>query len=166
MIGESAKRRATERERETAAYQPVRQRGHGAGDEEPGGAVPKQARAGADEEQERRVEAVAEHPGQQPQVLADVAGDPEQREVALVGAEGHLERVRVEREGGAGAARHLHPHRRAEPQPRRPAPGLHHRRAAPHLSLRSLSPAERLLEGGAGTGVVAVRCSRDRVGGF
>lgn len=68
------------------------------------------------------MEAVAEHPGEQSQVLADVAGDREQREVALVGGEGHLERVRVERECGAGAARHLHPHRRAKPQPRRAAP--------------------------------------------
>lgn len=71
------------------------------------------------------MEAVAEHPGEQAEVLADVAGDPEQREAALVGAERDLERVRVERERGAGAARDLHPRRRTQTQPRRPAPRLH-----------------------------------------
>ena len=58
------------------------------------------------------MEAVAEHPREQAEVLADVTGDAEQREAALVGAQGDLERVRVERERRAGAARDLHPRRR------------------------------------------------------
>jgi hypothetical protein len=33
------------------------------------------------------VEPVTEHPWEQAEVLADVAGDPEQREAALVGTE-------------------------------------------------------------------------------
>jgi hypothetical protein len=81
------------------------------------------------------VEAVAEHPREQAEVLADVTGDPEQRKPALVGAEGDLERVRVERERGAGAARDLHPCGRPQSQPRRPAPRLHRRRPT-HLARR------------------------------
>lgn len=58
------------------------------------------------------MEAVAEDAREEAEVLPDVAGDPEQREAALVGGERDLEGVGVEREGGAGSARHLHPHRR------------------------------------------------------
>ena len=42
-----------------------RQHGRDAGDEEPHGTVPEEARSGADEEQ-RGVEPVAEHPGSRP----------------------------------------------------------------------------------------------------
>jgi hypothetical protein len=65
----------------------VRQHGRDAEDEEPLSAIPEEARAGADGEEQHRVEPVAEHPRQQVKVLADVTDDPEQREAALVGAE-------------------------------------------------------------------------------
>jgi len=112
------------------------------------------------------VEAVAEHPGEQAQVLADVAGDPEQREAALVGAERDLERVRVERERGAAAAGHLQPHRRAQAQPRRPAPRLHRRRAAPHLARRGGGGAEWGGGGGVGVGVGLLGRRRPRYRGL
>lgn len=84
------------------------------------------------------MEAVAEDPGEQSEVVPDVAGDGEHGEAALVDPERDLERVRVEREGGAGSPRHLHPHRGAEPQPRRPAPRLH--RPRPHTAPPPLPP--------------------------
>jgi hypothetical protein len=57
-----------------------------AGDEEPRGAIPEEACAGADEEQ-HMVEPVAEHPREQCEVLVDVASDPKQHEAGVVGAE-------------------------------------------------------------------------------
>ena len=112
------------------AHQPVWQRRGDAGDGEPGGAVAEDAGGGAYEQEQRRVEPVAEDAGEQAEVVPDVAGDREQGEAALADPERDLERVRVEREGGAGSPRHLHPHRRAQPQTRRPAPRLH--RPRPH----------------------------------
>lgn len=100
------------------------------------------------------MEPVAEDPREQPEVLPDVAGDREQREAALVGAERDLERVRVEREGGASAPRHLHPHRRPQPQPRRPAPRLHRR--PPHLNPLVTSRAQAAAAG-FGAGIVGKR---------
>jgi len=66
---------------------PIRQRGSDAEDEEARGVVPEEARAGADEEEQRGVESVVKNPGEQAEVLPDVTGDPEQREAALVGTE-------------------------------------------------------------------------------
>ena len=57
-----------------------------ANDEEPHGAIPKEARVGADQEEQHGVEPVVEHPWEAV-VLADVIDDPEQREAALVGVE-------------------------------------------------------------------------------
>lgn len=79
------------------------------------------------------MEPIAQHAREEAQVLADVAGDSEQREPALVRAQRDLERVGIEREDGASAARHLKPHRRPQTQPRRAAPHLHR---PPHLARR------------------------------
>jgi hypothetical protein len=100
-----------------AAHQLVRQRGHDTGDNE----VPHRA------DTHRRRWGVAVRAGggwraprEQAGVFADVAGDPEQREVALVGADGYLARAvdsargrrrggrrreRVRRRGGAAGGR-------------------------------------------------------------
>ena len=124
------------------AYHPVRH-GDGLGDGEPERAEADEAERGADEQHEPGREAVAEHAGDDAEVLADVVGDAEHGELPLVVAEHRLERRRVERERVRVSRRHLHPHRRRQPHPRRPRPGLHLHVAGRHLR------AEIRLAGGA-----------------
>lgn len=113
------------------AYHPVGH-GDGLGDGEPDGAEAEEGAGGADEEDEPGREAVGEHPGDEPDVLADVVGDAQHGERLLVVPERLLDGVRVEREDVGAAGRHLHPHRRRQPHPRRPAPRLHLPQPAAH----------------------------------
>uniref|UniRef100_A0A8R7V2H9 Uncharacterized protein n=1 Tax=Triticum urartu TaxID=4572 RepID=A0A8R7V2H9_TRIUA len=110
---------------------------------EPGDPVAEEAGGGGDEQEQGRVELVADNAGEEADAVPDIAGDPEQRDAALVGAERHLERVRVERKDGAGPGRRLQPHGRPQPQPRRPAPRLHRARHPPPPSRPPLRPLTR-----------------------
>jgi hypothetical protein len=133
------------RHTESLGYQPVRHAGDGLTDGEPERAEAEEAERRADEQHEPRREAVAQHAGDDPEVIADVVGDAEHGELPLVVAQHRLERRRVEGERVRVARRHLHPHRRSQPHPRRPRALLHLHVAARHLFYRYAARSPVLL---------------------
>lgn len=101
---------------------PVGDARDGSANGEPEDTEPEEAATAADEQHKPRRKSVAEDAGDHAEVLADVVGDAEHRELLLVVSEHRLERMRVEREGVAAACRNLDPYRRRQPHPRRPRP--------------------------------------------
>lgn len=110
------------------AHQPVGHAGDGLADGKVEHAEAQEAADSSDEEDRPRGEPVGGHPREGADVLPDVVGDAEDGELLLVEPQNGLERGGVERECEGAPRRHLHPHRRPQPHPRRPAPQLHRRR--------------------------------------
>jgi hypothetical protein len=92
------------------------------GDGKPERAEAEEGARGTEEEDRPGRDAVGDHPGQEPDVLADVVA--EHCEGPLVVAERIHDGVRVEQEDVGAPRRHLHPHRRRQPHPWRPAARL------------------------------------------
>jgi hypothetical protein len=131
------------------SYRPERGHGGPAGDGEPDPAVADEVLRGADEERGPEREHGAERAGEEPHAVAEVLGDAESGEVALVVPQRRLDHRREAAEEVPDARARLHPHRRDEHQPpvpqepAHPAAHLHHCAAPPPRSRLSSDLHER-----------------------
>jgi hypothetical protein len=112
------------------SHRPERGHGDAARDGEPDPAVADEVLRGADEERGPEREHGAERAGEEADAVAEVLGDAEPGDLALVVAERGLDNRREAAEEVADPGARLHPHRRHEHQPPVPQEPAH---PAPHL---------------------------------